>query len=249
MKKVIILFLSVILFSSCTIKETVVFDANMGGTFVTDMDMSQMMQMHGAGKNGEVLDTVINFSNFLITHQDSISKLSEGKQEALQKLKGYQLHMVQNSDKGIFDVSIMKKFSNFSDFQKIPESINNVYEEAMKSNADSPSIPGMSGSGLNKGVNVLYSFDGTVFTRTEPESKTTEEKQTDAQNKQMAQTMGHYFDQSSYTLTYTFPRKIVEVSNPNATISNNGKTMTLHYKMTDLMEKKIPKKLEIRLGN
>jgi hypothetical protein len=94
---------------------------------------------------------------------------------------------------------------------------------------------------------VQYSYDGKIFKRivkiTDPERLKTEQARVEANKKYYASLKLV----ENFVLKYQFPLKIKSVSNPNARISSDKKSLQLDFKITDCLYNPDSTNLEVVL--
>ncbi|MEQ3655416.1 MAG: hypothetical protein ABNH00_06095 [Dokdonia sp.] len=260
------------LLSSCNISERIIFNEDMSGQYQSSFDMSTMMKLTNQAsppdveKENKVIDTVMVFSDILETYKDSISALGKEERAKLEKLKGMTLQMKMDEAAGIFEMNIKKDFSSFDQITFISNDLNDLFDVAKTQGGAADG--GSPADQLMKADPVTYTFDGTVFRRVDIETLSEEDSsfnqkmideqatptQADAeiegQLQQVMQQFTEIMEKSTMTLEYTFPRKIISVSNSQATISNDGKTVTFAVDMQTLQEdKQLLKSFEVTLQN
>ncbi|GER57977.1 hypothetical protein [Patiriisocius marinus] len=244
------LFIAVVVLtvSSCTVTESIVFNENMGGTYKNSYDLSTIMKMAGGmtppseGKEKTKMDTLINFNDFMVAFKDSIATLPEEKQAQLLEMKDMTLHLNMDEDTGIFVMEVSKPFKNFSDIEFVSYQMDDMFAMAKEQTGQSKTGNDSSGSML-EADKVTYKFTDNTFRRVDPkllieegdtfdrlldtdENQTEEEKKSQEMMDEMLGQFDEMLEESSMTLTYTFPKKIKSVSHKNAIISGDGKTVT-----------------------
>ncbi len=175
------------------------------------------------------------------------------------------LQMKMDEAAGIFEMNITKDFSSFDQIAFISNDLNDLFDVAKTQGGGGEESPA---DQLMKADPVTYTFDGNVFRRVDIQTLSEEDSsfnqkmleeqatptQADAeiegQLQQVMQQFTEIMEKSTMTLEYTFPRKIISVSNSQATISNDGKTVTFAVDMQTLQEdKQLLKSFEVTLQN
>ena len=107
MKKLIVLIAFLSLLTSCNVTESIVFNEDGSGEFISSFDMSVMMEKMkemGAGgeeeSKGRIMDTTMVFADIMETFKDSIASLPEDKQEIFEAVKNMYMTMNMNEDTG-----------------------------------------------------------------------------------------------------------------------------------------------------
>ncbi len=274
MKKYFVVWAAVVatLLTSCNISERIIFNEDMSGQYQSSFDMSTMMKLTNQAtppdveKENKVIDTVMVFSEILETFKDSISALGAEEQAKLEKLKGMTLQMKMDEAAGVFEMNIKKDFSSFDQIAFISNDLNDLFDVAKTQGGATDG--GSPADQLMKADPVTYTFDGNVFRRVDiqtlskedssfnqkmiDEQATPEQADTEieGQLQQVMQQFSEIMEKSTMTLEYTFPRKIIAVSNSKANISNDGKTVTFVVDMQTLQEDKdLLKSFEVKLQN
>lgn len=248
MKKLFLLFTLVSFLTSCNVTESIVFNKDMSGEYISSFDLSPMMNYANAnrppsqeGSKKEKMDTTIVFNDLFKTHKDSIASLSDEQRARLEKLRGMVVDVHMDEENSVFEFNMVKSFKSFKDL----ESINDQIDEAMGIVKGIGNKNGQAPEGqldeLTKTDKVIYSFEGNTFSRFQPNSVLNEDEDEDSDvemdedskeeddndfAQQFEMQFEEIFSTSFYTLIYKFPRKVKSVSNENAVISEDGKTVT-----------------------
>lgn len=249
MKKLLQLFAVSCFLTSCNVTESIVFDNDMSGKYVTGFDMSPMMQLASASgesyeeedKKKEKMDTTIVFNDLWKTHKDSIASLDAEQRAQLEKLKGMTLDIEMDEEKGIFKFDMSKDFKKFDELKTIYEDTDEAMSYVKTIGNKDGQAPEEQMDELTKRDDISFSFKNNTFSRFQTtiasdddlediDGNEDEEELGNDFKDQMMQQFDEMLDNSFFTLTYTFPRKVTSVSNENATISEDGKTVT--YKVS-----------------
>ncbi len=244
-QKLLFLFVLAFIATSCQFTETMVMNEDGSGTMTVEANMNEMMAFGGAPVIDSMkvkIDTIVYMKQFLEEKKDSISRLSATEQAKLKKLENFNIHINMNSETSEMVYDISTKFKNISEANDILnglEQASNLMPNPdpnteIKKEEDSPEI-----------IGVNYSFKKGVFKRDAYiKDKIIHQQQVDSM-KQAEAFMGG----SNYTLNYTFPKKIKKTSNPDATFSEDKKTIRVqtpfieYFKNPDLLD------LEVELEN
>ena len=243
MKKIILLLTAICFLTSCNVTESIVFNKDMSGEYKSSFDMSPMLEYANSnrpssqeGPKKEKMDTTIVFNDLFETHKDSVAALSDEQRARLEKLKGMTMKVRMDEANSIFDFSMIRPFKSIKDL----ETINEQMDEAMGIAKNIGNKDGQAPEGqldeLTKTDEVVYTFANNTFSRFQPASIMENEEATDVDEgaeedevddfgKQLEIQFEDIFSSSYYTLVYTFPRKVKSVSNTDATISEDGKTV------------------------
>lgn len=258
---IVFLIITAISFSSCTVKESVVFNEDGSGNFLVSYDMASVMtEMKGAfsedgdstnstqEKPSEVIDTLMVFSEIMDTYKDSIAALPEDKRMALELVKDMYMKMKVDEANNIFDFGVGLEFNSIEDLKGISEKI----EKAKTLNSQNDQVDAMkNGSPLGKFMgdnkdDVVYSYTKKGFSRvtTISEETTSETFELD-ENKEEDKEFLEYFENAFYIVEYTFPKKIKSASVEQAKLSSDKKTITYKFNWIDFL--KNPKLLDINI--
>lgn len=247
MKNVFLLIVFACFFTSCNVTESIVFNNDMSGNYVTGFDMSPMMTYANENRPSSVekekkekMDTTIVFNDVFKTYKDSIATLPEEERLSLEKLKGMVLDIEMDEEKNVFKFNMSKEFKKFDELKTIFEQVDEAMDYVKDVGNKDGEAPKEQLDEFAKTEAVSYSFSNNTFSRfqpnlvdTEVEDKTIEEANEEAEGDEMKDMFMMQFEElfsnSFYTLEYTFPKKVKSVSSPDAIISEDGKTVT--YKM------------------
>ncbi len=228
---------------SCNFTESMTIEPDGSGKITVDFDGSSLMDMMGdeMKENGEEqkMDSIFDFAYLLEERKDSIAQLSQEKQDKLKRLENFKMRIQMDTEAKAMKLSMFSNFKNvneLSDMMSTFEDANSMQDLGGKSmaNEDSP----MGGS---KGTDVSYKFENNKFSRTtEIINPALFEKSKDSLKQ-----MEMFMSESTYTLKYTFPKKIRKVSAENALFSQDGKTFTLEVSFLEMM--KDPKILDLEV--
>lgn len=246
MKKLFILFAFVCFLSSCNVTESIVFDKDMGGKYVTGFDMSPIMQMAAASgqsysddkEKKEKMDTTIVFNDLWKTHKDSIAALNAEQRIELEKLKGMVLDIEMDEEKNIFRFNMSKEFKKFDELKTIYDQTDEAMNYVKNMGNKAGQAPQEQMDELTKTEEVTFLLKGNTFSRFQPATAKTddlnenEDKEVEIEDGEdgfKEQFMVQFDDMlanSYYTLIYTFPKRVKSVSKENAVVSEDGKTVT-----------------------
>ncbi len=243
--KLLSLFVLVITFVSCQFTETMILNEDGSGNLRVEVNLNEMMAFGGGAMADSAImkmDTIVYMKQFLEEKKDSISKLSVIEQQKLKKLENFNIHIKMDSETSemVYDIS-----TNFKDISEANDILNGLEQAGnlmpnpdvnteIKKEEDSPEL-----------IGVNYSFKKGVFKR---DAYIKDEKMHRQQVDSMKQAEA-FMGGSNYTLNYTFPKKIKKTSNPEATFSEDKKTVKIeapfieYFKNPDLLD------LEVELEN
>lgn len=257
MMRYLLSLLLVAFLTSCNFSEEITFHKDGSGEFSVSYDMGtvlkEMKKMGGSSKEkkkGEKRDTMIFFKDFLKEKADSIATLSEAEQKRFKAMEDISMRMSMDEEKEVFDMTMGIKFNSINE---LSESIK-ALDDAQKMNSkDYASMGKLKDNSIAKGAsntleNVDFSFDGQNFSRKFiPESK--EKIDVEAINKEMEQLqeMKGLFEAMTYSVTYNFPKKIKKITNKNAKLSKDKKSVELTVNFLELMKDPTILNLDVEL--
>lgn len=252
MKKLTLAILGIclVLFSSCQFTENIYINPDGSGTMTFTMDASELMQMAGdkiKEESGEkVMDSTIVFKDFFEQKKDSIATLSQGEQTKLRALEDFKMHMVMNSEtkKMVFDLST--EFKDAGKLQDMFKAMNSMSNLGGKGGVDKKDASNPFASIGNDGsTEVNYSYNNKVFKRI---GKITDKEQ-HQQSMDSLNSMAMMLGGSNYKLNYHFPRPVASVSNENAMLSQDRKTVTLEVGFMESLRDPELLNIEVTLEN
>lgn len=234
------LFLFALAFTvvSCQFTETMIMNEDGSGIITVEVNLNEMMAFGGDAMKDSIqvkMDTIVYMKQFLEEKKDSISKLSVIEQQKLKKLENFNIHIKMDSETSEMVYDISTNFKNISEANDILNGLeqagnmmpNQDSNTEVNKEEDSPEVLG-----------VNYSFKKGVFLR---DAYIKDEKLHQQQVDSMQQAEA-FMGGSNYVLKYTFPKKIKKASNPEATFSEDKKTVSIqapfleYFKNPDLLD-------------
>lgn len=234
MRLFVLAILVPLFFTSCQITENVYLQEDGSGKIAFDVDASGLMEIAGsqmaeAGKDN--IDSTFTFKQLFDEKKDSISKLPQAEQERLRKLENMSVNMKMSSAAKEFKMSVFTNFKKADELQDMMEAMKSIKDLEKKPEEAANPFSDMMKTGSN--TSLKYAYDGKIFKRT---VKVIDPKLQE-QMKDTTGMMKMMFASSQYTIKYHFPRKIKSVSDPKALLSEDRKTVTIPYSLTDYFEK------------
>ncbi|TCK65264.1 hypothetical protein DFQ05_2481 [Winogradskyella wandonensis] len=240
MKKLIVILTFLSFLTSCNVTETIVFNEDGSGEFISSFDMGEMMaQMKAMGgdtekkEKGKVMDTTMVFADMMEIYKDSIAALPEDKQATFEAIKDMYMTMKMDEDSGEMNMGIGMKFKSIEDLKGIQEKIKKA--QSINQQADQVDMmKNQSPLGALEGGNdkVDYNMTANGFSRKTTVGEKSEEEIEELNSlfndeaDEMSKEFLKYFEASKYTIKLVFPKKIKSVSVEGAKISDDGKTVT-----------------------
>jgi len=241
MKKILLLAMSIALFTSCEIHEEITFNKDGSGEYQMSIDMSAMMAMGKDSKKQKkdslspkkkpvVQDTIYKFSDILTEKKDSIARLSEKEQKILNELKDVivKIHMDETKDE--MTMAYVYPFQKISDLKNIQERLEKINKNSKEKEQIDNFLSEM------PRTTVEYKFSNRKFRRKVRVLKT--EKKDDEKENTENQTgkMDKLYTMFRYKLIYHFPKKIKSVSYKDAMLSADGKTLIIELPFNKIAE-------------
>lgn len=235
-------------FTSCQFSENIYINEDGTGRVSFNMDGSELMDMMGdeiaKDKDEKDIDSIISFKELFDAERDSISKLSKDEQVKLKKLEMFNLHMVMNAADKKMNFDLFADFKNVNELQDMFATMNTAGDldksKNPTSNAGSNPMASLGSEGVSK---TNYTYKNNVFKRS---VKILDKAKMDSINDNMGQAK-MMFSASNYTLNYHFPKKIKSVSLKNATISEDGKSVTAEINFIEYLKDPTILNMEVEL--
>jgi len=248
MKQFLLLIVCTFVLTSCNFTEEITFNQDGSGEFLMSYDMSEVMktleEMGGGkkdnGKEKVKMDSVVYFKDMLVEKADSIAQLPQDEQAQLKALESIVMRMKMDEETGEFDFGFG---STFTSLAELPEALEKI-EQAKKMNSkDNPQFSKMDESAVAKSAEgmfeyVDFAYDGNTFSRSLKKDYKKSKEEIEALETEIEQ-MGEskdMFESMSYTLIYHFPKNVKSVTNKNAVISDDGKTVKLKMNFIEMIK-------------
>ena len=231
MKKLILLFVASVLLASCEIKEEIYLHNDGSGdiNFVIDYG-NQLSTMKGfintSSKSninlGKKTDTIIYFKDIIDQKKDSIKLLSQEDQKTINQLRGFSMRMNIDPEKEIGTMAISNQFKNINKLSRFEKLMQKASSFNNKKKGTKPPVK----------YNTGFNFKRKKFKRFVIETKLSKEDE----NKYQAYVKSSklFYSGINYKLVYHFDRKIKKVTNKDAVISDDKKTLEISYPMDTL---------------
>ncbi len=193
-------------------------------------DSEEVNKVLSESENGrEVVDTLIVFEDLFVRFRDSIAALPEQDRKTLENLRGMYMRTKIIEPKEEFKMSIGMGFDSFDDLRDIQKRVKeardlNSRDSGMDNMTDNSPFSGLMG---NEEDEVVYELTTSRFSR-----YTIVKRDSDSLNEafdEMEKSDGEFkdtFKESTYVISYTFPKRIKSTSIEDAEISDDRKTVT-----------------------
>lgn len=241
MKKYLIVFLLTTFFVSCQITETIHLNADGSGSVeikkLRDEHSFMLLMGDKYSKEEKFRDTTFVFQGYIAKYNETFLKYTQAEQQLFQKYANVKVQIKESSFDKEFITTIVFPFTKL---EEVPNLYNTeAYASDLKNN--------YALTAEKHFFDVQYSFDGTVFKRTLNVVDEAEiQKNKDQINMFKSKTNSIDLTQD-YTLKYSFPRKIKSVSNSNAILSSDKKSLTLTFQLLECIQDPVSTNLEVIL--
>lgn len=231
------------LLSNCQVSETIYLNEDGSGKIevVELRDEHSYMQIAGANysKEEKYVDTSYAFSDVVLKYNDTFLKFTKPEQELFTKYNGVNLHVKKSSYDKEFRTVITQSFNNI---ETVPDLYKTEdYADDLENN--------YALTAEKHYYKVSYGFDGTVFKRIVKIIDVEGLEKASGRIDTLKTQVSKFNVVQTYTLNYHFPRKIKSVSNTDAKISTDKKSLSLQLLLTDTMQNPESTSLEVVLEN
>ena len=246
MKKIYILLTIIgLTFISCEIKEEITFNKDGSGEVYIGYNMDKLLEefpnQSKNKKNKKPIDSIIDFAKLMEDpkFKDSIAKASDEEKEKLKELKNLKMRIVADEAKKKMELGFYIAFKNIDSVQDIFKKVKEAQKVTKQDKKtemvkDKPVFNSLSGENQN----ILYSYNGHIFTRNVKLKKKISDKDNKEINKSITNDkdpFGKIANSLKYTIVLNFPKKIKKINSKNAVFSNHKKTVTISYRLEDYM--------------
>ncbi|MBE0391059.1 hypothetical protein [Flavobacterium sp. PL002] len=241
MRKIFLLLFALSLFTSCEITETVHINPDNSGTIEYDSHRNENSYMQIAkeeySKETIFKDTTYVFQGYIDKYNANFIKYTPQEQELFNRFKNVKVHIKKSAFDKEFRNTITQEFSNVEDIADLTKTEHYVDDI----------IHNYALTAEEHYYNIRFTLKDNTFNRivtiTDEAIYKTEKEKLQNFKKQLA----NFNLVQSYIIKYHFPRKIKTVSNPNAVISADKKSLELNLKIIDFLENPTSTNLEVTL--
>jgi hypothetical protein len=216
--------------NSCAVMEQIVFQENGSGTIeiTAKRDEKSYFKINPNGYNAEddFLEESWTFEEVIKSNSENFSRLTIADKAVYNKFIGAQYYSKKNSaEKDYKNITSM----NFVTAQDIPDLYKITdYEDNIKKN--------YALSAEKHDASVNYFFDGNHFSRKAFVTNNDFHNERLIDIEKWKTYLKGIEVVKSYTLSYSFARKIKSVSNPKAVIGNENKTVTVTFDIFEALK-------------
>ncbi|NDV94325.1 hypothetical protein D0T84_05255 [Dysgonomonas sp. 521] len=193
-------------------------------------DASEMMSMVSASSLSDYgklfpSDSVFSFADIIAEYRDSTKTLSAEDQQMMEDLKSFTCQLSNDTVAKTFFVLVS---GNFDDTATLNRILKTISEQKSKTAEES----GRSISDRFDNISE-YFWDGKNMKRIiQPKDHIEQQLEEGSIDKNMMD----LFSAGKMVVKYHFPRRVVNVSNPDALFSQDGKTVVVEYPATDFID-------------
>lgn len=240
MKRILLLILALTVVS-CHVTETIKISDNGSGTIATEQvreeEIYKKIAGESYGQDEKFQDTSYFFKDFINKYNATFFNAVVKERPIFLAYKDVEVAVNKNMKNKVFKTKLFQRFTSVEDIPDLYKTED--YAEDLKKSYS---------LGAEKHYFKLkYSFDGTVFRRivdiTSKENQEEKALEIDDIRAQFARTA----ISQNYILNYSFPRRIKYVSNDNAVLSSDKKSLTIEFILSDCITKPDITNLEVIL--
>jgi hypothetical protein len=239
--KRILLLLVILLTASCQVTETLRINPDGTGTIevseVREENSYMQLAKEEYAKEDFYRDTTYVFKDYFTKYGETFARTSKEDQNVYLRYSDVNVLIKKSSSEKEFRTLVSQNFKNATDIVDLYKTED--YADNIKNN--------YALSAEEHYFKVSYSYVGNRFNRT---VKITDsiflKREFDRLEKYKTYYKGLKLVQS-YVLDYHFPRKILSVSNPQAKISENQKSLSIEFLLTDCVQNPTITNLEVIL--
>jgi hypothetical protein len=239
--KRILLLLVILLTASCQVTETLRINPDGTGTIevseVREENSYMQLAKEEYAKEDFYRDTTYVFKDYFTKYGETFARTSKEDQNVYLRYSDVNVLIKKSSSEKEFRTLVSQNFKNATDIVDLYKTED--YADNIKNN--------YALSAEEHYFKVSYSYVGNRFNRT---VKITDsiflKREFDRLEKYKTYYKGLKLVQS-YVLDYHFPRKIQSVSNPQAKISENQKSLSIEFLLTDCVQNPTITNLEVIL--
>lgn len=235
------LLLLLVLLTSCEVTETLHINPDNSGTIEFDSHRNENSYMQIAGeeyaKETVYKDTTYVFQEYIDKFNANFIKYTVKEQELFNTFKNVKVHIKKSAFDKEFRTTITQAFQKVEDIADLSKTEN--YADDIKYN--------YALTAEEHYYNIRYSFNGnhfnTIVTITDEDIFQKEKDKMEEYKKRLLK----FNLVQTYTLKYHFPRNIKSVSNSNAAISEDKKSLELQFSIFDFLQNPTTSNLEVVL--
>ena len=239
--RLVFIFLLILLFAGCQVTEIIHIKEDRSGNIeiIERRDEQSYMQLAGENysKEEKFVDTTYVFKDFITKYAETFLKLTPEEKAVFQKFENANVHIKQSSIEKEFCTTISQ---NFKTVEEVPDLLKTgEYASDIQHN--------YALSAEEHYYSIRYTFDGSQFKRIVKITDTIELQKQRDRIVQLKTQLSKIKINQTYVLKYYFPRKIKSVSNSDAKISEDKKSLELQFLLSDCLQNPEITNLEVFL--
>lgn len=240
MKKVFLLLLP-FLTISCQVTETIHLNPDGSGIIEVEhlRDEHSYMQIakENYSKEDVFRDTTYVFGDYIKKYHETFSRTAVADQKVFLRYSDVKIHRKASSYEKEFRTTYTQNFQKATDIVDLSKT-DHYLDDIINNYALSAE---------EHYYKVNYDYIGNRFNRTVTIIDTLEQKKEFDKIEELKTKYKGYKLVQNYVLNYHFPRKIQSVSNPLAKISDDHKSLSIQFLLTDCLQNPVSTNLEVVL--
>jgi hypothetical protein len=233
--------LSILLTVSCQVTETIHLNPDGSGIIEVEhlRDEHSYMQIAKENYSKEDIfrDTTYVFGDYIKKHHETFSRTAVADQKVFLRYSDVKIHRKASSYEKEFRTTYTQNFQKATDIVDLSKT-DHYLDDIINNYALSAE---------EHYYKVSYDFNGSRFNRTVTIIDTLEQKKEFDKIEELKKKYKGYKLVQNYVLNYHFPRKIQSVSNPLAKISDDHKSLSIQFLLTDCLQNPVSTNLEVIL--
>ncbi|OIQ28719.1 MAG: hypothetical protein BM564_08065 [Bacteroidetes bacterium MedPE-SWsnd-G2] len=246
MKRIFVIAPCLLIFTlfSCQFTEDIYINEDGSGRMAFALDASELMNIAGDELKKEALediDSTIVFKEFIALKKDSISRLDQSHQKLFSSIEPLVLHTYMNSDSKALTLDLSREFQDVAEIEDMFAAMHAM--QTLNNDTGEEEHNPFTALNSQDGSSLDYTYDGELFERVVRvyDDKKHQKVLTDLQ------TISQYFGTSKYKVNYHFSKPVIAVSNSDARISADKKTVSINYNYLDYLQNPEALNLEVLL--
>ena len=225
--------ISALLLSSCSVYEEITFHKGGKMSYNMTFDAGELLKMFPEKgiSGGKMSDSIISFAEMIEKEKTEMIGQYPDMEKDLDNIKPLYMRFVENAEKCECYISIYGDFKDSEALANAFQSMNNLASQAKDTDNKIPA----SKENMTEWMSNFpqYHWNGKTMKRyidaaqIIPDEDDMEEDPT--VGKDPFSDWTSFFEGSKMTVKYHFPQKVESVSDPNALLSQDGKTVIIEY--------------------
>lgn len=233
--------LSILLNVSCQVTETIHLNADGSGSIELNhlRDENSYMQIARENYSKEEIyrDTTFVFGDYIKKYNETFSRNLLADQKVFLRYSEVKVHLKSSSYEKEFRSNYIQNFQKASDIVDLSKTGH--YLDDIKNN--------YALSAEKHYYKICYDYTGNRFNRTVTIIDTLEQKKEFDKIEELKKGYKGFKLIQNYVLNYHFPRKIQSVSNPLAKVSDDRKSLSIQFLLSDCLQNPVSTNLEVVL--